>query len=176
MTKVAKSKEIYASPTDASRPKEPASHQHTFWHSASIGITFCPQQSLLYHLTCRLNAAFIAYCSCVSAGCHKTYDAIWEGDVWSTTIAQENGDHVTPSEARGDWSDSTLRKSSAKVHTGVLSEVVGFLVRKHRFRCSLHKSRRTSSREGCIINRAKIRSVGISIFEDALWTEHRLYI
>ncbi len=36
----AKSKEIYASPTNACRPKKLALHQHTFWHSANIAFTY----------------------------------------------------------------------------------------------------------------------------------------
>ena len=112
LCKAAKSKEIYASPTDAFCPKGLASHRYTFWHPAGICITFCRQQCLLHHFVWRLNEAFMLCWSCTSVVCCEVYCAIWEGDVLSTTIARENGDHVILNEVRGDWSDSTLRSSS----------------------------------------------------------------
>ena len=69
LCKAAKSKEIYASTTDASRPKGLALHQYTFWHPAGISITSCLQQCSLYHLVFRLNEAFTLCQSCISVEC-----------------------------------------------------------------------------------------------------------
>ena len=86
------------------------------------------------------------------SACNSVYCAIWEGDVLSTTIAQENGDHVTPNEVRGTGPIPhfvVLRPKKSVplallrgdvLHIGVLSETVGFSVKKHRVRCIYIKS------------------------------------